>query len=67
MNTARFQMDEKERIKGYQPAHSPNLFGEKIHGPGHIQTGLDEPFPGHALSPGRRRQPIFDQNIAHRA
>ena len=52
MDAAGAEVDKKQYVKGDQSGFCPDLLGKKIGGPGHVQVGLDEGFPGQAFSLG---------------
>ena len=51
-NSPTTQVDEEEYVEGDQPTQGPNLFGEKVRRPRHLQMGLQELLPGQALAMG---------------
>jgi hypothetical protein len=59
------QMNEEQHIKGGQSAQGPNLFGEEVRRPGHLQVRLREWFPGRAFALGRGWQPMPPEHVAY--
>ncbi len=43
-------MNEEQDVEGDQSAGRPDLLGEEIRGPGHVEMARDERFPVHAFA-----------------